>query len=72
MQRRVITAADDQTADKDCHPIEMDAAKDDIWQTGPGRLLAAARAEFLRSRGRFLDRDELEREWEEERLGSRG
>lgn len=39
----------------------------DVWDTDLGRLLAAARAEFLASRGHFLRSEEFEREWAEER-----
>ena len=72
MPRRIIDPPDAPKARENHSTVEADATTDDIWQTRPGRLLAAARAEFLRARGRFLDREELEREWEEERLGSRG
>jgi hypothetical protein len=39
-------------------------------RTELGRLLLAARREFLESEGRFLDRDEFERELAERRGGA--
>ena len=54
-------------------PAELEAAAaeglDRVRDTELGRLLIAARAEFLREEGRFLTREELEQEIAERKGG---
>lgn len=48
----------------------IDLGQDGAPRTELGRLLLAARREFAAAEGRFLDRDELDRELAERRGGA--
>jgi hypothetical protein len=62
MPRRALNDIVDPAAANAAADGAAQAVGDEIWQTTLGRLLAAARAEYTATRGRFLDREELERE----------
>lgn len=64
----------DRTVGMDADPaVDLNPLVDagDDWATPIGKLLAAARQEFAASRGGFLNRDDLAREWAEQRAASR-